>query len=76
MSFNSNDSRFMARAIQLAHRGWFTTRTNPRVGCVLVKDISDNDDDDMSGGFMLSILAGALLSLLLFAPTKKFKSFV
>lgn len=27
---------FMQRAIELARRGWFTTRPNPRVGCVLV----------------------------------------
>ena len=40
MSFNSNDARFMARALQLARRGWFTTRSNPRVGCVLVNDIN------------------------------------
>lgn len=38
MSFTSQDSSYMARAIQLARKGWFTTRTNPRVGCVLVKD--------------------------------------
>lgn len=40
MNFNANDSRFMARALQLAQRGYYTTRTNPRVGCVLVKDHS------------------------------------
>lgn len=38
MSFTAQDSSYMARAIQLARKGWFTTRTNPRVGCVLVKD--------------------------------------
>ncbi|WP_026309345.1 bifunctional diaminohydroxyphosphoribosylaminopyrimidine deaminase/5-amino-6-(5-phosphoribosylamino)uracil reductase RibD [Kangiella aquimarina] len=38
MSFTTQDSSYMARAIQLARKGWFTTRTNPRVGCVLVKD--------------------------------------
>lgn len=27
----------MARAIQLAKKGWFTTSPNPRVGCVIVK---------------------------------------
>ena len=32
------DHRFMARAIQLAKRGLYTTHPNPRVGCVLVKD--------------------------------------
>lgn len=38
MSFTTQDSSYMARAIKLARKGWFTTRTNPRVGCVLVKD--------------------------------------
>ena len=32
------DHRFMARALQLAQRGLFTTDPNPRVGCVLVKN--------------------------------------
>lgn len=27
---------FMQRAIELARRGWYTTRPNPRVGCVIV----------------------------------------
>lgn len=29
---------FMQRAIERAHRGWYTTRPNPRVGCVIVRD--------------------------------------
>lgn len=33
-----NDSAWMARALQLAGQGMFTTTPNPRVGCVLVKD--------------------------------------
>ena len=32
------DARWMARAIQLAERGHFTTRPNPKVGCVLVRN--------------------------------------
>lgn len=32
------DLEFMARALQLAERGRFTTDPNPRVGCVLVKN--------------------------------------
>lgn len=36
--FNDQDQRFMARAIELAERGLYTTAPNPRVGCVLVKD--------------------------------------
>jgi diaminohydroxyphosphoribosylaminopyrimidine deaminase / 5-amino-6-(5-phosphoribosylamino)uracil reductase len=31
------DHRYMARALQLARRGLYTTHPNPRVGCVLVK---------------------------------------
>ncbi|RDL44073.1 bifunctional diaminohydroxyphosphoribosylaminopyrimidine deaminase/5-amino-6-(5-phosphoribosylamino)uracil reductase RibD [Marinomonas piezotolerans] len=30
--------QFMARALQLARRGVYTTHPNPRVGCVIVKD--------------------------------------
>lgn len=34
---SKDDHRFMARALQLAERGLFSTDPNPRVGCVLVK---------------------------------------
>ncbi|MCG8429216.1 MAG: bifunctional diaminohydroxyphosphoribosylaminopyrimidine deaminase/5-amino-6-(5-phosphoribosylamino)uracil reductase RibD, partial [Chromatiales bacterium] len=34
----TDDYRFMARAIELADRGRYTTQPNPRVGCVLVKE--------------------------------------
>ena len=34
----TRDAQFMARALQLARRGLFTTEPNPRVGCVIVKD--------------------------------------
>jgi len=34
----SADVEFMARALTLARRGFYTTDPNPRVGCVLVKD--------------------------------------
>ncbi len=34
----STDRRFMARAIQLADRGRYSTSPNPRVGCVIVRD--------------------------------------
>ena len=33
-----HDAFYMARAIQLAKRGRYTTDPNPRVGCVLVRD--------------------------------------
>jgi len=36
VSFSADDQRFMARAIQLAEKGRYTTRPNPRVGCVIV----------------------------------------
>ena len=32
------DREFMARALQLAERGLYTTTPNPRVGCVIVRD--------------------------------------
>lgn len=35
--FLSIDFVHMARALQLARRGWYTAHPNPRVGCVLVK---------------------------------------
>lgn len=34
----AEDYAFMARALQLAERGLFTTTPNPRVGCVIVRD--------------------------------------
>jgi diaminohydroxyphosphoribosylaminopyrimidine deaminase/5-amino-6-(5-phosphoribosylamino)uracil reductase len=36
--FSDADHRFMARALELAERGLFTTTPNPRVGCVIVRD--------------------------------------
>ncbi len=36
--FSTADHGHMARALQLAARGLFTTSPNPRVGCVIVKD--------------------------------------
>ena len=38
MSFSADDYRFMARAIQLAKKGCYSTHPNPRVGCVIVKN--------------------------------------
>lgn len=37
-AFDADDHRHMARALQLAARGLYTTDPNPRVGCVLVRD--------------------------------------
>lgn len=36
--FTAADHPFMARAITLARKGWYTTHPNPRVGCVIVKN--------------------------------------
>lgn len=36
--FSEADYRFMARALQLARRGLYTTAPNPRVGCIVVRD--------------------------------------
>lgn len=36
--FDPHDHQYMARALQLARLGRFTTDPNPRVGCVLVRD--------------------------------------
>jgi diaminohydroxyphosphoribosylaminopyrimidine deaminase/5-amino-6-(5-phosphoribosylamino)uracil reductase len=38
MSFTAVDHGMMARALQLAERGLWTTSPNPRVGCVVVRD--------------------------------------
>lgn len=37
-NFEQHDAAYMARALQLAERGLYTTHPNPRVGCVLVKE--------------------------------------
>lgn len=38
MTSARDDAVWMARALELARRGWFSARPNPRVGCVLVRD--------------------------------------
>lgn len=42
MSLNTSwsllDTQMMSRALQLARKGFYTTRPNPSVGCVIVKD--------------------------------------
>ncbi|AGI22517.1 diaminohydroxyphosphoribosylaminopyrimidine deaminase [Pseudomonas sp. ATCC 13867] len=35
---NTFDEAWMARAIELARKGWYSTHPNPRVGCVIVRD--------------------------------------
>lgn len=41
-TFTVNDHRYMARAIELAKKGHYTTSPNPRVGCVLVNHSHDH----------------------------------
>lgn len=36
--FSADDHAYMARALQLARHGLYTTQPNPRVGCVLVRE--------------------------------------
>ena len=36
--FSAADHEFMARALQLAEQGLYSTTPNPRVGCVIVND--------------------------------------
>ncbi len=38
MTVTALDARYMARALQLAQKGLYTTDPNPRVGCVIVKN--------------------------------------
>lgn len=38
ISWSLLDTQMMSRAIQLARKGFYTTRPNPSVGCVIVKD--------------------------------------
>ena len=38
MTFEAADHAFMARAMRLAEKGLYSTRPNPRVGCVIVKN--------------------------------------
>jgi len=38
MSIKDLDTDYMARALQLAQKGQYTTHPNPRVGCIIVKN--------------------------------------
>ena len=38
MTFSADDHAYMAQALRLAELGAYTTKPNPRVGCVLVND--------------------------------------
>ncbi|WP_311066067.1 bifunctional diaminohydroxyphosphoribosylaminopyrimidine deaminase/5-amino-6-(5-phosphoribosylamino)uracil reductase RibD [Halomonas sp. DWK9] len=49
--FSTADHRYMARAIQLAKRGLYTTDPNPRVGCVIVRFDSDPEGCIVGEGY-------------------------
>ena len=49
--FSTADHRYMARAIQLAKRGLYTTDPNPRVGCVIVRFDRDEDARIVGEGY-------------------------
>lgn len=50
--FNSEDARWMARALELARRGRYTASPNPAVGCVIVKqDALDGSCQLLGEGF-------------------------
>ena len=38
LDFTDQDYKYMSQAINLAYKGKFTVRSNPLVGCVLVKN--------------------------------------
>ena len=52
MSIDAPDARFMARALQLAENGLYTTDPNPRVGCVIVNkgDVVGEGWHERAGG--------------------------
>lgn len=59
MKWTEKDYLYMARALQLARRGLYTTHPNPRVGCVLVRDntILAEGWHEYSGGPHAEIMA-------------------
>lgn len=58
-SFSAEDHRYMARAFALAERGRYTTRPNPRVGCVIVHgaDIVGEGFHAVAGGPHAEVVA-------------------
>jgi len=51
--FTSADHQFMARALQLAAKGLYTTDPNPRVGCVIVRYDQHTEGQVVGEGFHL-----------------------
>ena len=50
--FSALDHAMMARALRLAERGAYTTKPNPMVGCVIVRDgeIVGEGNHERAGG--------------------------
>lgn len=48
---NGSDNVFMARALQLAERGRYTTQPNPRVGCVIVSSEAGHEGKIVGEGW-------------------------
>lgn len=53
VEFTTADYRFMARALQLAKQGLYTTDPNPRVGCVIVQYDQGDEGRIVGEGFHL-----------------------
>ncbi|MGP9500405.1 bifunctional diaminohydroxyphosphoribosylaminopyrimidine deaminase/5-amino-6-(5-phosphoribosylamino)uracil reductase RibD [Halomonas sp. AOP43-D1-4] len=50
-AFSDADHRYMARALQLARQGLYTTDPNPRVGCVIVQQSPGQPEHIVGEGF-------------------------
>ncbi|MGO3058069.1 MAG: bifunctional diaminohydroxyphosphoribosylaminopyrimidine deaminase/5-amino-6-(5-phosphoribosylamino)uracil reductase RibD [Halomonas sp.] len=49
--FSDLDHRYMARALQLARKGLYTTDPNPRVGCVIVQQLPGQPGQIVGEGY-------------------------
>ena len=52
------DHQYMARALQLAAQGLYTTHPNPRVGCVIVRD-GENPRRELAACWSVEVMNGA-----------------
>jgi diaminohydroxyphosphoribosylaminopyrimidine deaminase / 5-amino-6-(5-phosphoribosylamino)uracil reductase len=50
-NFSALDHAMMARALALAERGVYTTKPNPMVGCVIVRDDANDDSGILGEGW-------------------------
>ncbi|UXZ55095.1 bifunctional diaminohydroxyphosphoribosylaminopyrimidine deaminase/5-amino-6-(5-phosphoribosylamino)uracil reductase RibD [Halomonas sp. 7T] len=54
VAFSLQDHQYMARALQLAKQGLYTTDPNPRVGCVIVRYDGSDEGQVVGEGFHIS----------------------